>query len=91
MSSWTSAPPVSLPTRGDVVQAEVEELGEQRSDARQGQVGAGVHRVTTRPERQRRCHAPVIGGQVGDRPVPQQGVHHQPMREHDGGPSPVSW
>jgi hypothetical protein len=49
----------------------VKELGDQPGYPGQRQVGVGVHRVAVRAQRQRRCHAPVIGRQVRDRPVPQ--------------------
>jgi hypothetical protein len=51
---------------GDVAQVEaVEELGDQLGDPGQRQVGVGAHRVVVCRQGQRRCHAPVIGGQVG--------------------------
>ena len=72
---------------GDVMQVEaVKELGDQPGYPGQRQVSVGVHRAAMRPERQRRCHAPVVGGQVSDRPVPQRGVHYQPVQEHNRGP-----
>jgi len=52
----------------------------QLGDAWQRQVGA---------ERQRRRHAPVIGGQLSDRFVPPRGVHHQPRNNTSTGPSPL--
>ena len=86
-SSWTSAPPVSLPTRVTSSQVEaVEELRDQPGEPAQRQVGVGVHRVAVRAERQRRRDAPVVGGQVGAPVVPQRGVHQQPVQQHDGGP-----
>jgi len=58
----------------------VNELGGQPGNPGQRQVRAGVYRVAMRAERQRRRHAPVPGGQLGDRPVPRRGVHHQPVQ-----------
>jgi len=41
---------------------------------------------------QRRCDASVVGGQFGDHPVPERGVHHQPVKQHDHRAAPpVSW
>jgi hypothetical protein len=75
MSSWMSAPPMSLPTRGMQIEA-VKEFCKEPSYPGQRQVSVGVHRVTMRAKRQRRCHASVIDGQISDRSVPQRGVHH---------------
>ena len=51
----------------DVVQIEaVEELRDEPRDPGQRQVGVGVHCVAMRAERQRRCDASVLGGQIGD-------------------------
>jgi hypothetical protein len=92
MSSWTSAPPVSLPDEGDVLQIEaVEKLRDQPSYPGQRQVGVGVHRVTMHAERQRRRHASVTGGQVIDRSVPREASIINPCNSTIVGPSqPVS-
>jgi hypothetical protein len=55
---------------GDVLQVKaVEELCDQPGYPGQRQVSIGVHRVTMRPQRQRGCHASVIGRQISDRPA----------------------
>ena len=51
----------------------------------QRQVGVGVHRVAMGAERQRRRDAPMIGGQIGDHVVPQRGVHHKAVQQHERG------
>jgi hypothetical protein len=48
----------------------VKELPDQPRYPRQRQVSVGIHRVKMRAERQRRCHASVFGGQLGDQPIP---------------------
>jgi hypothetical protein len=70
---------------GDVAQVEtVEELGDEPRDPAQRQVCVGVHRVAVCPQRQRRHHAPVIDGEVGDHVIPEGGVHQEPVQQHEG-------
>ena len=64
----------------------VQELSGQPGYSGQRQVGSGIHGMTVRPERQGRRHAAVAGGQAGDHLVPQRGVHHQPVQQHEHRP-----
>ncbi len=87
MSSWTSAPPVSLPTRV-TSRRPSRSRNSAASRAIPGSDRSASARigVPVRPERQRRRHAPVAGGQPGDHLVPQRGVHQQPVQQHDHRP-----
>ena len=69
---------------GHVAQVEaLEKLADEPRDPAQRQVCVGVHRVAVCPQWQRRCHAPVIDGEVGDHVVPEGGVHQEPVQQHE--------
>jgi hypothetical protein len=68
----------------DVVEVEaIEELGHEPGGPAQGKVCVAAHRVAMRAERLCRGDAAVVGRELGDHVVPEGGVHHQAVQEHD--------
>jgi len=66
----------------------VEQVGEQRDLAAQGQVGAGVHRAPVRPQGQDGAEVAEARRQQRQHAVPERVVHEQPVQQHDRRPRP---